>query len=72
MNNAQPNELADYLSRNDAPCPNCGYNLRGLATDLCPECRERLALQVAVPDPRLGPLMAAGAGLVTGAGAAAF
>jgi ribosomal protein L37E len=27
-----------FLSANDAPCPRCGYNLRGLEGNLCPEC----------------------------------
>lgn len=30
--------LAAYLARHDARCPGCGYNLRGLETDRCPEC----------------------------------
>lgn len=30
-----PDEL---LKRHDVPCAGCGYNLRGLAADVCPEC----------------------------------
>jgi hypothetical protein len=31
-------ELFEYISRQDAPCPGCRYNLRGLHSALCPEC----------------------------------
>ncbi len=27
-----------YLAGRDLPCPRCGYNLRGLGGDGCPEC----------------------------------
>lgn len=37
--------LREYLAGRDAPCPRCGYNLRGLAGAECPECG--LALSVA-------------------------
>lgn len=30
--------LAGALSRRDAHCPECGYNLRGLRSGRCPEC----------------------------------
>lgn len=36
--------LAGYLEENDAPCPNCGYSLRGTPASTCPECGEELAL----------------------------
>ena len=35
--------LAQYLSSHDAPCPACGYNLRGLTESRCPECGYRFA-----------------------------
>lgn len=28
----------DFSARHDAPCPDCGYSLRGLETARCPEC----------------------------------
>lgn len=36
--------LRDYLRDRDAACPGCGYNLRGLDADSCPECGRRLRL----------------------------
>ena len=31
-------KLRKYLEAHDAPCPECGYNLCGLKSDMCPEC----------------------------------
>jgi hypothetical protein len=36
--------LAGYLKGRDAPCPGCGYNLRDLLGDRCPECAEELTV----------------------------
>ncbi|MCA9272550.1 MAG: hypothetical protein KDA31_05840 [Phycisphaerales bacterium] len=30
--------LIAYLATHNAPCPECGYNLRGLKSITCPEC----------------------------------
>lgn len=38
--------LIAFLAANDAPCPGCGYNLRGLAGATCPECGEAVELDV--------------------------
>lgn len=46
--------LAAYLAERDEACPSCGYNLRGLASDRCPECMTELVLRVAMAEPRLG------------------
>src|SRR5262245_55820060 len=54
--------LREYLGAHDAPCA-CGYNLRGLAGDRCPECGRVAALAVRA---RRGP----GASIVGLAGAA--
>ena len=35
-----------YLAVTDAPCPACGYNLRGSAGDRCPECAAGIELGV--------------------------
>ncbi len=47
---AQPEESPDllrsYLADRDAPCPNCGYNLRGVEQSSCPECGDSIALAV--------------------------
>jgi hypothetical protein len=67
----QTDQLRAFLADSDTPCPNCAYNLRTLTTDRCPECNEQLTLEARITNPRLGPLIAAAAGLLTGAGAAA-
>jgi hypothetical protein len=36
---APSTRIALYLAEHDAPCPRCGYNLRGCLTEECPECR---------------------------------
>ncbi len=51
--------LLEYLSSNDAPCPLCGYNVRGLTRPVCPECRHRLRLTVGVSDVSLKWFLAA-------------
>lgn len=38
--------LRTFLESRDAPCPNCGYNLRGLTAEACPECKHALRLQL--------------------------
>jgi hypothetical protein len=43
--------LREYLANRDAPCPGCGYNLRGLAGGVCPECNLRSALSVISREP---------------------
>lgn len=40
--------LRDYLFARDVPCPACGYNLRQLQTETCPECGSQLQLTVGV------------------------
>lgn len=43
--------LQQFLSERDAPCPSCGYNLRGVVGDRCPECAQPLSLSIARPGP---------------------
>lgn len=68
MNEAE--RLVGYLNGRDAPCPGCGYNLRGLKGTACPECGERLTLRgIKHPERRsaLTPAFVVGsAGLVVG------
>ncbi len=42
--------LADFLVDRDVGCPECGFNLRGLTTNRCPECNMRIQLILAQPD----------------------
>jgi hypothetical protein len=56
-------ELRRYIAERDIPCPGCGYNLRGLASNRCPECNRLLRLTVAAVDAGIGPLIAAALGL---------
>lgn len=72
MEDASANEnvapLVEYLSHRDEACPSCGYNLRGLKTDRCPECHELLRLRVGLAEPKLGTFIAGLVGLAAGAG----
>lgn len=49
--------LLDFLGENDAACPVCRYNLKGLTRPICPECRQDLILTVGVTRLRLGLLL---------------
>lgn len=51
--------LLDFLREHTAACPVCGYNLLGLTTPTCPECRQELVLTVGAQHPRFGWLLAA-------------
>ena len=66
MNDEQ--SLIDFLADRDTPCPLCGYNLRGLQRDVCPECSQALVLRVDLAEHRLGALIAALVGLGAGLG----
>jgi hypothetical protein len=64
--------LREFLQQNDAPCPICGYNLRLLTGNVCPECGQPFKLQVGAVHVRFGlfllfltpMLMLAGFGLL--------
>lgn len=47
--------LTAYLASNDAPCPVCSYNLRGLLVSTCPECNAPLSLGVTSENLSVGP-----------------
>lgn len=40
------------MAEQDVPCPGCGYNLRGVAQDTCPECGATLHLTVTAGKPQ--------------------
>ena len=45
--------LRAYLRGRDVGCPLCGYNLRDLGSDRCPECGRFVRLGVSVAEPYL-------------------
>jgi hypothetical protein len=66
-----PNDpLTAYLAERDAGCPRCGYNLRGLRQDRCPECNTRIELTIRVGELAPGRYLGTLAGLLAGAGGA--
>lgn len=60
--------LVQYLAERDTPCPGCGYNLRGLEQDRCPECGERLELRIGLAEARLAQFIGGLIGLAAGLG----
>ncbi len=62
--------LQEYLSDRDEPCPRCGYNLRRLQNDTCPECGDALTIRVGLVEPRLGAFITTLVALSVGTGAA--
>ncbi|VAX41185.1 hypothetical protein MNBD_PLANCTO03-1941 [hydrothermal vent metagenome] len=60
--------LRVFLAEHDAPCPACGYNLRGLTEATCPECGEALRLQVGMVEPRMKLYLTGLIGLAFGLG----
>lgn len=65
-------ELQRFLAHRDEACPSCGYNLRGLASGRCPECRTDLVLRVSVAEPRLGLFLSTVVAWALGAGFSAL
>jgi hypothetical protein len=57
--NEPPDFLARFLEGHDAPCPVCGYNLRGVALPRCPECDAPITLTVGSDHARPGPWLLA-------------
>lgn len=60
--------LQAFLADRDELCPNCGYNLRGLAGSVCPECRQELRLSVGLVEPKLGAFIFGVAGIAMSLG----
>lgn len=64
----QASLLPTYLAHRDEPCPSCGYNLRALKTDRCPECNQQLVLRVGLAEPRMAAFITGVVGLAMGFG----
>ena len=60
--------LEQFLAERDAVCPGCGYNLRQLKSDRCPECGDALILSLRLVEPRQFSLIAGLVGLSAGFG----
>lgn len=60
--------LQSFLEARDIPCPSCGYNLRGLRGERCPECGEAIELRVGMVEPRQSAGIAGLIGLAAGGG----
>ncbi len=62
-------EIVRLLADNrDLPCPGCGYNLRALSGNQCPECGALVSVQSLLARPRLSSLLAGVIALSAGAG----
>jgi hypothetical protein len=61
-------QLRSFLAQTDVPCPSCDYNLRGLLSDRCPECNQKLVLHVTLAEPRQRAFIAAVIALAMGTG----
>jgi len=60
--------LARFLHGRDVACPGCGYNLRDLPGDRCPECGQEIVLHLQLAEPRQAALLTGLIGLSAGAG----
>lgn len=60
--------LRRHLADREVACPGCGYSLRGLTSDRCPECNQLLVLAVRLAEPRLGHWIAGLVALAIGVG----
>lgn len=60
--------LRQFLAERDAHCPQCGYNLRALTSDVCPECGDRIVIRVAMAEPKQAAAITGLIGLSAAAG----
>jgi hypothetical protein len=61
-------QLLGFVHDRDVLCPGCGYNLRNLRNDRCPECGEQLELGLRLAEPRQAAPIAGLVGLAAGMG----
>lgn len=64
--------LIEFLRDRDVACPLCGYNLRGLYSDRCPECGRGVRLSVLLVEPYLCLWVSIAVGLGASAGIGVF
>ncbi len=64
--------LTQFLADRTVTCPRCGYNLRGVASSACPECGDRLQLQVGLVSPRMAAYITTLVGISVGLGGSAL
>ncbi len=57
-----------FLEGRDTSCTRCGYNLRDLSGDNCPECGGRLVLRLNTAEPSMAAVIAGLIGLSMGTG----
>ena len=50
--------VVQFLADRDEPCPRCDYNLRGVQSDVCPECGHTIQLDVVRDVPGVSGLVA--------------
>ncbi len=60
--------LLQFVHGRDVQCPGCGYNVRDLTTDRCPECGQGIEIGLRLSEPKQGALIAGLVGLAAGAG----
>jgi DNA-directed RNA polymerase subunit RPC12/RpoP len=60
--------LRRFLAGRDVVCPQCGYNLRDLMGDRCPECGEKIVLRVNLAEVKQKLLIAGLVGISAGVG----
>src|SRR3954454_6328468 len=61
-------QLLSFVRDRDVECPGCGYNLRNLCNDRCPECGEEIQLGVRLAEPKQAAPIAGLVGLAAGFG----
>ncbi|MCA9306859.1 MAG: hypothetical protein KDA16_10020 [Phycisphaerales bacterium] len=52
--------LVAYMADRDVGCPNCSYSLRGLKSELCPECGQELTVCIGMSTPQISSIWIAG------------
>lgn len=68
QDDSRRNLLAGILADRDWACPGCGYNIRGLKSDRCPECDQVLEVRISLAEPGLGRFLRVLLPLITTSG----